>query len=675
VGYGGNTVLLKDTRGLGYIAHLLCYPGTEFHVLDLFGRTASSLGEDEVRRSTYGSARGHEDFEKAGIHIGGLGDAGEVLDEQAKAAYRRRLSELRAEMEEAKEFGQVARAERVEEEIDALTRELSRAVGLGGRNRRAASPSEKARQSITKSIKAALERIAHGEATVGGHLSRCVKTGTFCSYRPEPDFSIVWELATSDREQEEQSREGNDTAEPRGVHSIPAPVYAGGTSCEETLPSKPSLAVLPFANISGDPEQEYLSDGITEDIIVDLSQVSALFVVSRNSVFTFKGKAVEITQIASKLNVRYLLEGSVRKVEKRVRVTAQLIDGVTGGHLWAQRYDREFGDVLALQDDITRSVVAALKIRLLPTESRSITDRSTANADAYEYYLKGRSKFFETWGSTSAMRAARDLFTKAVEIDPTYPRAYFGLADCNAFLWINGDLGISYEELLAISSKALELAPTMAEAYASRGIALFVGGRTEEAEAAFEKAIQLDSLLFEAHFFYGINCRNTGDFDRAAALLERAAELRSDDFSSLTLLANVYELQGHVKLSRQIARRSLIRIESTLNQRPDAAEVLGVGAATLVYLGENARAIEWARRAVALEPGNHTVRYNSACAHAVIGNADTALEHLEYILSQVPRARGWLLKIIKNDPQFDSLRDQTGFRSFMDRLEADAGAR
>jgi adenylate cyclase len=176
-----------------------------------------------------------------------------------------------------------------------------------------------------------------------------------------------------------------------------------------------------------------------------------------------------------------------------------------------------------------------LKIRLLLAESQSIADRSTANADAYEYYLKGRSKFFETWGSTSAMRAARDLFTKAVEIDPTYPRAYFGLADCNAFLWINGDLGISYEDLLAISSKALELAPTMAEAYASRGIALFVGGRTEEAEAAFEKAIQLDSLLFEAHFFCGINSRNRGDFDRAAALLERAAELRSDDFSSLTL--------------------------------------------------------------------------------------------------------------------------------------------
>jgi adenylate cyclase len=430
------------------------------------------------------------------------------------------------------------------------------------------------------------------------------------------------------------------------------------------------LVVLPFVNLSTDPEQEYLSDGIAEDLIIDLSRVSALFVVSRNTAFTFKGKAIETTQIARKLNVRYLLEGSVRKAEKRVRVTAQLVDGATGGHLWAERYDREFGDVFALQDDIARSVVAALKIKLLPAERNSIADRSTSNAEAYEFYLKGRSKFFETWGSISAMKAAPELFAKAVQIDPRYARAYIGIADCDAFLWLNGDLGISYENLLVNSSKALELAPDMAEAHASCGIAQFVRGRAEEAAAAFERAIAMDSLLFEAHFFYGINCRNQGDFARAAELLERAAELRSDDFASLTLLGNVYELQGRAELCRQTARRSLIRIESTLKQRPDAAEVLGVGAATLVYLGEKVRAIEWAQRAVSLEPDNHTVRYNAACAFAVIGQANAALEHLEYIVTHVPRARAFLLKIIKNDPQFNPLRERADFREFTTRLEA-----
>src|ERR1700731_385265 len=152
VGYGGNAFRLKDTRGLGYLAHLLRHPAVEFHVLDLFGGIASQR-EDESSQSVHGLPRKAEDLEKAGIHITGLGDAGELLDDQAKVAYRRRLSELREESEEAKEFGNVERAEQAEQEIDGLTRELSRAVGLGGRNRRAASASGRARQKINKTIK------------------------------------------------------------------------------------------------------------------------------------------------------------------------------------------------------------------------------------------------------------------------------------------------------------------------------------------------------------------------------------------------------------------------------------------------------------------------------------------------------------------------------------------
>ena len=166
-------------------------------MLDLVGGIAGQREEDETNQSVPGLPHGDEDLEKAGIHIGSLGDAGEMLDEQAKAAYRRRLSELREELEEAKELGNVERAEQAEKEIDALTRELSRAVGLGGRNRRAASASERARQSITKTIKAVLERIAQSDAALGDILSRCIKTGTFCSYQPDPDFPIAWEFAAT----------------------------------------------------------------------------------------------------------------------------------------------------------------------------------------------------------------------------------------------------------------------------------------------------------------------------------------------------------------------------------------------------------------------------------------------------------------------------------------------
>ncbi len=170
VGYGGKAFRLKDTKGLGYLAHLLRHPGAEFHVLDLVGGIASQREEDETSQSVQGLPRGDEDLEKAGIHITTLGDAGEMLDDQAKAAYRRRLSELREELEEAKELGNVERAEQAEQEIDALSKELSRAVGLGGRSRRAASASERARQTITKTIKAVVERIAQSDADAGRYL-------------------------------------------------------------------------------------------------------------------------------------------------------------------------------------------------------------------------------------------------------------------------------------------------------------------------------------------------------------------------------------------------------------------------------------------------------------------------------------------------------------------------
>src|SRR5216683_1236741 len=182
LGYGDKSFRLKDTKGLGYLTHLLRHPGVEFHVLDLAGGIARQQEKYAASPSTRGLPRGAEDLEKAGIRIGSLGDAGEMLDEQAKVAYRRRLSDLREELDEAKELGKVERAEQAEEEIDALTRELSRALGLGGRHRRAASASERARQTVSKTIKSVLDRIAQSDARLGDFFARCIKTGNICSY-------------------------------------------------------------------------------------------------------------------------------------------------------------------------------------------------------------------------------------------------------------------------------------------------------------------------------------------------------------------------------------------------------------------------------------------------------------------------------------------------------------
>ncbi len=294
---------------------------------------------------------------------------------------------------------------------------------------------------------------------------------------------------------------------------------AGRTAARQSLRS----LVLPFTNMSGDPEQEYFSDGITEDIITDLSQISAISVVARNTAFNFKGKTVEIDKLARQLQVGYVLRGSVRKAGNRIRITAQLVDAATGGHLWAKRFDRVFADIFALQDEISRNVVDALKLKLLPEELKAIRTRSTSNAQAYKLYLQARARLTVSWGTRQYLRSARRLFTKAVKADPGYARAYAGIADCDAFLWVNGDLAVSYDDMLTNSSKALALAPHLAEAHASRGVALYAAGHSEQAIVAFERAIGLDSGLFEAHYFYGCSCRETGDFPNAALHFERAA--------------------------------------------------------------------------------------------------------------------------------------------------------
>ena len=223
VGFGGNSFRLTDTKGFRYIAHLLRHPGVEFHVLDLAGGIGGQRDDDEAGLSALGLPRGDEDLEKAGIQIGGLGDAGEMLDDQAKVAYRRRLSELREELEEAKELGNAERSEHAEQEIEALARELSRAVGLGGRNRKAASASERARQTISKTIKSVMDRIAQNDAKLADIFARCIRTGNFCSYQPDPGFPIAWEFGATIAEQQVQPSPAAETAPARADRSQALP--------------------------------------------------------------------------------------------------------------------------------------------------------------------------------------------------------------------------------------------------------------------------------------------------------------------------------------------------------------------------------------------------------------------------------------------------------------------
>jgi adenylate cyclase len=261
------------------------------------------------------------------------------------------------------------------------------------------------------------------------------------------------------------------------------------------------------------------------------------------------------------------------------------------------------------------------------------------------------------------------MFARALEIDPGYAEAHAGIADCDAFLWITGDLDVTKEDILANSTKALKLAPNLSEAHASMGLALYLSGQSDKAVTSFERAIELDPTLFAAHLFYGDSCRDTGHLDKAASLFARAADLLPVDYSSLSLLADTYQALGLREQCVSTARRCMARIEAEIGRRPENALATSFGAATLVYLGENARAEEWARRALSLEPDTLVVRYNVGCTYAVIGKPDVALEHVEYIFSHVPRARPWLLGIMSHDSQWASLRDRPDFCEFMKRLE------
>lgn len=426
---------------------------------------------------------------------------------------------------------------------------------------------------------------------------------------------------------------------------------------------KPAIAVLPFNNMSGDPEQEYFSDGITEDIITDLSKVSGLFVVARNTAFTYKGKPVKVQQVAQELGVTFVLEGSVRKAGSRVRVTGQLINGADGGHVWAERYDRDLTDIFAIQDEITHAIVEELKVKLLPQEKKSIGQTPTDNVEAYTYYLRGRQFFHRH--SKPYYELARRMFAKAAELDPLYARAYAGIADCDCFLFLHYNVDVPIASILVTSAKALDLESGLAEAHASRGLALSLDNRYDEAMAEFEKAIALDPTLFEAIYFYARANFAQGNLDRAAALFERAAEIKPDDYQSCILLTQIYRSLGRNDEIKKTARTGLERAERELAAHPENPRPAYLGAAALLELGDTDRAKEWLSRSLAINPDDVLTQYNVACIYALMGERGQSLDLLERLL---PHANHETKAWIKHDSSFESLGAEPRFHKLLRQI-------
>src|SRR5688500_10535631 len=304
----------------------------------------------------------------------------------------------------------------------------------------------------------------------------------------------------------------------------------------ETLPQQSgsaakSVAVLPFINMSNDPDNEYFADGMAEEIINALSKIQSLRVASRMQSFPLKGKNEDVAEVGRKLHVSTVLDGSVRRIGNRLRITAQLVNVADGYQLWSERYDREMEDVFAIQDDISQAIVKALRVILSEGEKKQIEKARAVNVQAYDYYLRGRQHFHQL--RRKSLEYAKQMFNKAIEIDPEYARAHAGVADCYSLLYTYFDAReFNLRQAMTAATRALELEPELAEAHVARALAVSLSKRWDEAEVEFETALRLDPKLFDAVKSYARSCLAQGKFEAAVRLFERGGVLHPEDYET-----------------------------------------------------------------------------------------------------------------------------------------------
>ena len=459
--------------------------------------------------------------------------------------------------------------------------------------------------------------------------------------------------------------------EPRGVTELLQAIGktagtgpAGKTEkrVEEPAQRQISICVLPFVNMSGDPEQEYFSDGITEDIITDLSKVSALLVIARNTSFTFKGKVMDVKDVARALGVSHVLEGSVRKAGDRVRITAQLIDSVTGGHVWADRYDRDLTDIFAIQDEISKAIVAALRVKLLPAEKKAIEARGTQSVDAYNLYLMARQQWTEgSLGDVRRQEAIVRMCKHALTFDPNYAQAWalMALAQSQMRFWHGTEV-----DPAPAAEKALSINPDLAEAHCVKAHLLEEQGRKDEAVAEIDTAVRLDPESWEVNREAGRLLFRQGRIREAIPYFEKAISLMDWDWHNAFMLISCYREVGDRDQRERAARISVERAEKAMAKDPSNATVLAGGANALAALGENQRAKEWIERALLLDPDNNIMRYNLACALATdLDDPDRSMDVLEpYFKTTLGVTH---IRHAEIDPDLDPLRDKPRFKQML----------
>jgi adenylate cyclase len=475
------------------------------------------------------------------------------------------------------------------------------------------------------------------------------------------DFRAVH---TTDLDQWAEDRQGSAF---RGLckaleAKLGAPRKAATARAAEQKKPEVSICVLPFANMSGDPEQEYFSDGITEDIITDLGKVSALSIVSRNLAFSFKGAKGGVGETARQTKATHVLVGSVRKAGQRVRITAQLVNASNEAQVWGERYDRDLNDIFALQDEISKAIVAALKLTLLPEEKRALEQRATTNVNAYKLFLMARQ--FSVMGNERHQEVIVRLCRRAVELDPSYAAPWATMAIAQ---WDMHRRSASADDGQEAANQAIRLDPGLADAHAALGAAHQGQGRYEVGLKACEAALRLDPDSYEGNRIAGMCSMALHRYDDAIRYFEHAAAVVDTDFVAASFAPQCYEAKGDHGGTQAAAKRALERVEKVIAAEPDHGRALGYGATLLATLGESERAKEWIERGTLLDPNNTILHFNFVCALARLKEIEPALDLLASVIDKA--SRGWLIWL-DNDTDLDPLRGHPRFTEIVQKAKA-----
>jgi len=433
----------------------------------------------------------------------------------------------------------------------------------------------------------------------------------------------------------------------------------GGRVLAPTFEAPPrSVAVLPFATSGGDPDTEFLGVGLADQILSDLARVGDLHVVARTSSFAFKGASADVRTIGRRLGARAVLEGSIQRSGDRLRVTTQLVAAEDGYHLWSERYDRTMEDVFKIQDEISSNVARVLQAVLREEERRAMTKVYTANVEAYEFYLRGRSFFLQT--RRRSLEFAREMYQRAIRLDDDFALAHAGVAEVAATIALyypaaRADL----DRALDASRRALELDPTLAEAHSAHGAVLFAMGDITGAEDAFRRAVDLDPRLFEARYYHARVCFQQGRFPEAARRFREATEVR-ESYPASFFAAQSLEAAGEHPAAEEAYQEALRVAERHMDLNPDDPRAATMRAVSLSRLGRLEEGLYWADRALTMDPEDAGVRYNVACLFSVANKTDRAIECLEDAVAVGFGNKSWLerdpdLANVRDDPRFNAL--------------------